>query len=117
MRPPSAAGVSARHGCGSNVIPLPSVPSAGRAGLARATVGKIGRIGMEEKAAPPDRFETRPFRPAAWLPSPHGQTIGGRVFRRAAPMSFRRERIDTPDGDFLDLDFPQNSLTSGPVVL
>jgi predicted alpha/beta-fold hydrolase len=72
---------------------------------------------MEEKAAPPARFETRPYRPAVWLPSPHGQTIGGRVFRRAAPMSFRRERIETPDGDFLDLDFPESALRSGPVVL
>lgn len=46
------------------------------------------------------------FRPALWLPGPHAQTIGGRLFRRPAAPPFVRERIDTPDGDFIDLDFP-----------
>ena len=69
---------------------------------------------MEEKAM---TFEARGYRPARWLPSPHGQTIGGRLFRRPAPMHFTRERVETPDGDFLDLDFPSTPLTSGPVVL
>lgn len=75
---------------------------------------------MEEKssqAATPVEFAARPYRPARWLPSPHAQTIGGRLFRRPAPMEFRRERVETPDGDFLDLDFAPCSVSTGPVVL
>ncbi|MFT7583198.1 MAG: putative alpha/beta-fold hydrolase [Myxococcota bacterium] len=40
-----------------------------------------------------------------WLRNPHAQTIAGRFLRRGGGVHFRRERIDTPDGDFLDLDF------------
>ncbi|MFW6079972.1 MAG: hydrolase [Gemmatimonadota bacterium] len=47
-----------------------------------------------------------PFRPARWLPGPHAQTIVGRFLRPAAPMTLTRERIETPDGDFLDLELP-----------
>lgn len=50
-------------------------------------------------------LETRPFRPAWWLRGPHAQTIGGRWLRGRGAVPFRRERVDTPDGDFLDLDF------------
>lgn len=46
------------------------------------------------------------FRPAVWLPGPHAQTIAGRLLRRPTPPPFLRERLDTPDGDFLDIDFP-----------
>lgn len=43
--------------------------------------------------------------PVRWLPGPHAQTIVGRLLRGAAPTpSVRRERVETPDGDFLDLD-------------
>lgn len=65
-------------------------------------------------------FAPRAFRPAAWLPGPHAQTIGGRLFRRAAPPPFGRERIETPDGDFIDLDFPPAPPGAGettPLVL
>jgi hypothetical protein len=41
-----------------------------------------------------------------WLPGPHAQTIGGRLLRRPRPPAFTRERVETPDGDFVDLDFP-----------
>lgn len=45
------------------------------------------------------------FRAAAWLPGPHAQTIAGRLLRRPRAPSFVRERLETPDGDFVDLDF------------
>lgn len=63
-------------------------------------------------------FSVRPFRAAAWLPSPHGQTIGGRLLRRPAPPAFRRERVELPDGDFVDLDHPPGPTDpASPVVL
>jgi predicted alpha/beta-fold hydrolase len=50
-------------------------------------------------------FTPRPFRPAWWLPGAHAQTIAGRYVRPPHGVRYRRERIQTPDGDFLDLDF------------
>ena len=40
-----------------------------------------------------------------WLPSGHLQTIYPAVCVRKPPVKFRRERWDTPDGDFIDVDF------------
>ena len=45
------------------------------------------------------------YRPPWWLPGRHLQTIGGRLFRRHGGIRYHRDRIPTPDGDFLDLDF------------
>ena len=45
------------------------------------------------------------FRQAWWLPGPHLQTLGGRFFRSRIRVPFLRERVELPDGDFLDLDF------------
>ena len=50
-------------------------------------------------------FTVRPFRPAWWLRGGHAQTIGGRFLRRRLSLDLRRERLETPDGDFVDLDF------------
>ncbi len=57
------------------------------------------------------------FEPAWWLPGPHAQTIAGRLLRRPTPPPLRRERIDLPDGDFLDLDFTAGARPGTPVVL
>ncbi|MDD5200773.1 MAG: alpha/beta fold hydrolase [Terrimicrobiaceae bacterium] len=40
-----------------------------------------------------------------WLRSGHAQTIFAGVFRRVPWITRERERIATPDGDFLDLDW------------
>src|SRR5207253_5465035 len=56
------------------------------------------------------------FRAPFWLPSPHPQTIGGRLFRRPKPFPIRRERIITPDDDFIDLDFAP-AIEGAPIVL
>jgi uncharacterized protein len=45
------------------------------------------------------------FRPAPGLANPHLQTLAGKILRPDRPVPFQRERIETPDGDFLDLDF------------
>lgn len=43
------------------------------------------------------------YRPAWWLPGPHMRTIWAKFFRRRPSLPLRRERWDTPDGDFVDL--------------
>lgn len=51
------------------------------------------------------------FRAPWWLPGGHLQTIWSALFARrslnarAAPLPWRRERWETPDGDFVDVDF------------
>lgn len=50
-------------------------------------------------------FVPRPFHPARWLPGPHAQTVAGKYLRPRTGVRYRRERVETPDGDFLDLDF------------
>lgn len=52
----------------------------------------------------------------AWLPGGHAQTIWPKLFGRlhhAAPPALRRERWETPDGDFVDCDWLQLA-GSGP---
>jgi predicted alpha/beta-fold hydrolase len=43
------------------------------------------------------------FRPAWWIRGGHAQTLWGKFFRRRPPLPIRRERWDTPDGDFVDV--------------
>ncbi|WP_277186056.1 YheT family hydrolase [Caballeronia sp. BR00000012568055] len=40
-----------------------------------------------------------------WLPTSHAQTIVPALFGRKPEVTYRRERWNTPDGDFIDLDF------------
>jgi uncharacterized protein len=42
-----------------------------------------------------------------WLPDGHSQTIFPSVFRKVIGVNYVRERINTPDGDFLDVDFSE----------
>ncbi|TNF36353.1 MAG: hydrolase [Deltaproteobacteria bacterium] len=44
------------------------------------------------------------FQPHPALRSAHAQTIFPALFRRAPAIAWRRERVDLPDGDFVDLD-------------
>ena len=53
----------------------------------------------------PDHPSFPPFRPAPGLANPHVQTILGKLLRRDLDLPLWRERLETPDGDFLDLDF------------
>jgi predicted alpha/beta-fold hydrolase len=54
------------------------------------------------------------FRPAWWLQGAHAQTLWPSLFRRRPPLTLARERIELPDGDFIDLSIAQGS---GPTVL
>jgi hypothetical protein len=44
------------------------------------------------------------FRPASGLSDGHAQTMWGVLARRPVALPLRRERLDTPDGDFVDVD-------------
>lgn len=52
-----------------------------------------------------DRFTPSPFRPAFGLGNAHVQTVVGKGLRPAVDLPLRRKRLETPDGDFLDLDY------------
>lgn len=55
------------------------------------------------------------FQPAGWLPGPHAQTLWAGVIRRRPRVGLRRERVELPDGDFVDLDWTTGD--GGPIVL
>ena len=57
------------------------------------------------------------FRPAWWLPGPHLQTLWAALFRRRGKPVLERERIELPDGDFLDLDWNGPDSGRAPIVL
>jgi len=62
-------------------------------------------------------FEPRPFRPPVWARGPHLQTLLARALRSSERVPLRRERLETPDGDFLDLDWGLDSSSTSPIVL
>ena len=45
------------------------------------------------------------YQPLFWLRNGHVNTMTAYFLRNPSRPEFQRERIDTPDGDFLDLDF------------
>ena len=52
----------------------------------------------------PPRNRAEPYRAPTWLPGAHAQTIYPLLIK-SPPPAYRRERWDTPDGDFIDLDW------------
>jgi hypothetical protein len=59
------------------------------------------------------------FRPAWWLRGSHRQTVWRRLFDGAPLPSYHRERFETSDGDFVDLDWLDSESRSGerPLVI
>lgn len=55
------------------------------------------------------------FHPARWLRSSHVQTLLPNLLRPRHPIPLRRERMELPDGDFLDLDWAPSA--DGPLVI
>ncbi|MGB6106192.1 MAG: alpha/beta fold hydrolase [Pusillimonas sp.] len=51
------------------------------------------------------RIDTSPCPSPAWLPGGHLQTVYGVLMARYHHIAFVRERVNTPDGDFLDFDW------------
>jgi predicted alpha/beta-fold hydrolase len=60
------------------------------------------------------RIDTTACDAAPWLPGGHTQTLYGALFAPSNRLRFVRERIDTPDGDFLDLDWSAPGLVLSP---
>ncbi len=56
------------------------------------------------------------FRAAAWCRGPHFQTLWPYFFRLSPRPHYRRERIELPDGDFVDLDWHEPP-ASGPLAV
>ncbi len=48
------------------------------------------------------------YRPPVWLPGGHLQTLYPALLARRSAVDYRRQRWDTPDGDFIDLDWTEN---------
>ena len=72
---------------------------------------------LTDEREAPEPWRPSPFRPPWWLRGRHAQTLGGKLFRPRADLGLRRERVDTPDGDFVDLDFMPEPEGDGPLVL
>ena len=59
----------------------------------------------------------RPFSPAAWAPGPHIQTLFACTLRPRLLTEWTRERMETDDGDFLDIDWGPDAGEGSPIVL
>jgi predicted alpha/beta-fold hydrolase len=61
--------------------------------------------------------ETPGYHPPWWYRGRHLQTLWGPLLRRLPRPVLRRQRLRTPDGDFLDLDWLAGPSAGTPVVL
>ena len=57
------------------------------------------------------------FRPAWWCRGAHLQTLWPVLVRRPPRVHLQRERLELPDGDFIDLDWLSPLKTTGPLVV
>jgi len=51
------------------------------------------------------------FKPAWWCRGAHTQTLAGALLKRKLRLVLKRKRFETPDGDFLDMDYLNESPT------
>lgn len=58
-----------------------------------------------------------PFIPPRYQFNGHIQTIFPSLFRKVNELKYERERIDTPDGDFLDLDWVRNQPSEKLIIV
>ena len=59
-------------------------------------------------------IDSSPCPSPRWLPGGHLQTLYGALFAPTNRVRFVRERIDTPDGDFLDFDWSAPGIVTSP---
>ena len=62
-------------------------------------------------------YQPRPWTASGWARGPHAQTLAARVLRPAEGPPFERERLVTPDADFVDLDFGPDAGPEAPIAL
>ena len=60
-------------------------------------------------------IQTSGFKPAWWLPGAHAQTLWPYFTKRPAQLDLARERLQLPDGDFIDLVWTVDC--GGPVII
>lgn len=58
-------------------------------------------------------FKAPPYRAPFWLPGAHLQTLWPALLTPCPHINWRRERWDTPDRDFIDVDFEADWPTHG----
>ncbi|UXU87276.1 hydrolase [Burkholderia sp. S-53] len=63
-------------------------------------------------SAPDD--DTLRYQAPRWLPNSHAQTIVPALFARRPAVAYRRERWETPDHDFIDLDWVAHLDSAAP---
>ncbi|HTJ97663.1 MAG TPA: hydrolase [Rhodocyclaceae bacterium] len=57
------------------------------------------------------------YKAPAWLPGAHLQTVWPLLLRNRLLPQYRREQLDTPDGDFLDIDWIDGSSRDAPLLV
>ena len=57
------------------------------------------------------------FEPVFWYRHPHVQTVFAGKFRRAPIVQYDKERLELPDGDFLDIFWKKKPQKEGALVL
>lgn len=65
----------------------------------------------------PEPLAATPYIAPAWLPGGHLQTIYSSLFIRVPEVTYRRERLELDDGDFLDFDWVDGQPGQPVVVL
>ena len=58
----------------------------------------------------------RPYQAPWWLPGGHVQTLYTALFAPVPHVDYRRERLNLPDGDFVDLDWVDGAMDA-PLIL
>ncbi|MGH7873966.1 MAG: hydrolase [Candidatus Binatia bacterium] len=71
----------------------------------------------DESAEPIAGALNSDYRAPWWLPGGHLQTIYARTLAKNYPVAFCRERWDTPDQDFIDLDWLGQEADAGKLVV
>ena len=62
-------------------------------------------MSLEQGRGAGARIDTSPCRAPGWLPGGHAQTLYGALFAHYHRVHFVRERMETADGDFVDVDW------------
>lgn len=57
------------------------------------------------------------YSPPRWLPGGNWQTIYARALARNYPVHYQRQRWETPDGDFIDLDWVNESASPAKLLV